>query len=548
MRLPKLLQLLHFALAAAMVFSLVPATELSALSGSEYRVGRIMDDSVFFNGGTLSAAQIQAFLNIKVPTCDTNGSQNSTHSNGSRLYTRAEWGASQGYPAPYTCVKDYSQNVPATAADNYCSGNISGGNKTAAQIIYDVSRACNVNPMVLLVLLQKEQSLITDDWPWSIQYRSATGYGCPDTAACDTTYYGFFNQVYYAGRQFQRYAKLPGNYNHRGRQTSFVRYNPNSSCGGTNVFMENQATAGLYNYTPYQPNSAALNNLYGTGDPCSAYGNRNFWRMFRDWFGSTEGQVNVAIVRHPDGTLVRTLGEPEVYLILGGVRHHISDIETFASHGYTWSDVRIATAGDRQLPTGSNLTFRGGTLIRGSDRPEVYSLRCMPTFCMKDHIASLEVFQGLGLKFSEVLVLAQSRADGIVQDKTITSATVHLQDSLVLDTSTGKVYLVDTNTKRWVPSLQVFTANRFPWPRVRTALPGDLTLPNGSNVDFPEGTLLQASGQPAIYALNTTDAGTLEKRHITSGELFGGFGYAHDQVFVVDASLLPSANGTNLSE
>ena len=24
------------------------------------------------------------------------------------------------------------------------------------------------------------------------------GYGCPDTAACDAQYYGFFNQVYSA--------------------------------------------------------------------------------------------------------------------------------------------------------------------------------------------------------------------------------------------------------------------------------------------------------------------------------------------------------------
>jgi hypothetical protein len=38
---------------------------------------------------------------------------------------------------------------------------------------------------------------------------------------------------------------------------------------------------------PYQPNQAALNNLYGIGDGCSAYGNRNFWRIFTGWFGST---------------------------------------------------------------------------------------------------------------------------------------------------------------------------------------------------------------------------------------------------------------------
>jgi hypothetical protein len=76
-------------------------------------------------------------------------------------------------------------------------------------------------------------------------------------------------------------------YRHQPYNTVSLLFNPNSSCGSTQTRMDNYATTGLYNYTPYQPNQAALNNMYGTGDDCSAYGNRNFWRMFTDWFGST---------------------------------------------------------------------------------------------------------------------------------------------------------------------------------------------------------------------------------------------------------------------
>ena len=36
------------------------------------------------------------------------------------------------------------------------------------------------------------------------------GQGCPDTAACDTRYYGFFNQVYGAAWQLKRYAQPAG--------------------------------------------------------------------------------------------------------------------------------------------------------------------------------------------------------------------------------------------------------------------------------------------------------------------------------------------------
>ncbi|MFZ1523014.1 MAG: hypothetical protein WAS94_03260, partial [Candidatus Saccharimonadales bacterium] len=53
--------------------------------------------------------------------------------------------------------------------------------------------------------------------------------------------------------------------------------------------------------TPYRPNQAALNNLYGTGDGCSAYGNRNFWRFYTDWFGSTRANLPNQIASCPSG-------------------------------------------------------------------------------------------------------------------------------------------------------------------------------------------------------------------------------------------------------
>ena len=266
--------------------AILDTNKASAVSGSQWQGGSIIDDSVFFNSLTMTSQEIQNFLNAKVPTCDTNGTVGPY--NG--YPNRAQWAAANGKPLPpYTCLKDYTQNIPGRPADAYCPGSVSAGNKSAATIIKEVSAACNINAQALLVLLQKEQSLITDDWPWPVQYEKATGYGCPDTAPCDPEFAGFFNQIWYGARQFQRYAKLPQNYNYRAGQTSFVAYNPNGGCGGSNVAIQNQATAGLYNYTPYQPNQAALNNLYGTGDGCSAYGNRNFWRLFWDWFGSPVG-------------------------------------------------------------------------------------------------------------------------------------------------------------------------------------------------------------------------------------------------------------------
>jgi hypothetical protein len=253
----------------------------SALSGSQFKAGHIISDSRFFNHSNMSAAQIQNFLNAKVPKCDTWGEKPYAGT------TRAKYAASRGVSTPFKCLKNYKKNTPVRAGESgICDHLTAKSDRTAARIIKDVSKACGVSPKVLIVLLQKEQSLITDDWPWPIQYRSATGYGCPDTAPCDSEYYGFFNQVYNAARIYKVYAHTNGP-NYRKNQNNFIYWHPNTSCGGSTVFIQNQATAGLYNYTPYRPNKAALNNLYGTGNSCSSYGNRNFWRMYTDWFGST---------------------------------------------------------------------------------------------------------------------------------------------------------------------------------------------------------------------------------------------------------------------
>ena len=277
------------ALPALLVASmLIGQTSAHGLSGSDFNAGNIIDDAIFYNSTAMSPQQIQDFLNSKVPVCDTNGTQPFGGT------TRAAYGASQGYPAPFICLKDYSQTIPSVtnSGSDLCSGSITGGLKSAALIIYDVAQACGINPQVLIVMLQKEMSLVTDDWPWPSQYDKAMGYACPDSgpnnsANCNSAFFGFFNQVYNAAQAFRRYEANPTSYNYRANRNNTILYHPNTACGSSNVFIENQATANLYIYTPYQPNQAALNNLYGTGDSCSAYGNRNFWRLFNDWFGST---------------------------------------------------------------------------------------------------------------------------------------------------------------------------------------------------------------------------------------------------------------------
>lgn len=315
----KNLALVFTTLIGVFAFLSINAPQVSAVTGSDFQAGRIMDDGIFFDGNSIDSNSVQSFLNSKVPNCDTNGTQPYGGT------TRAAYGASRGNPAPFTCLKDYRQDTPTKGAESGLCGQYNGGNKSSSQIIVDVGRACGINPKVLIILLEKEQSLITDDWPWAIQYRSATGYGCPDTAPCDAEYYGFFNQVYNGARQFKRYSRDATLFSYRAYRNNYIQYNPNAGCGGSNIFIQNQATAGLYNYTPYQPNPSALANLYGTGDGCGAYGNRNFWRIYSDWFGNVHGLSSAffGVFQNPDGS-------GRWYLAVNGAKHYIPSDLYFA--------------------------------------------------------------------------------------------------------------------------------------------------------------------------------------------------------------------------
>lgn len=243
-------------LAAAVVMTST-AQSASALTGSQFHAGNIISDAQFYDSTAMSAAQVQAFLNGKVTNCQSG----------------------------YTCLPQYTTKTTSQPASaGICSAYTGQASETAAQIIVNVANACNINPQVLIVLLQKEQGLVTSTSPSSYNYNYATGANCPDTTGCSADSAGFFKQVYLAAYQFQYYRAHPDYYNYLAGRNNYILYNPNTKCGGSQVYIENEATASLYIYTPYQPNAAALANLTGTGDNCSAYGNRNFWYFFNTWF------------------------------------------------------------------------------------------------------------------------------------------------------------------------------------------------------------------------------------------------------------------------
>ena len=256
------------------------ASNADAANLGNFDAGYIISDYQMSNYNSMSEAEIQNFLKQK-------GNCNDTRTYLADYYTSYSYHIKDGH---FVCLAD------ETFGNGTAYGDSAPNGESAAHIIWRAAQDYRINPQVIIVLLQKEQGLITDSWPNNRQYRSATGYGCPDTAPCNSEYYGFKNQVRKAASLFR--TVLDGGWTNYPLGWNYIQYNPDSGCGGSSVNIRSLATSALYRYTPYQPNASALAAGYGTGDSCGAYGNRNFYLYFEDWFGGiTETNDNYASIK-----------------------------------------------------------------------------------------------------------------------------------------------------------------------------------------------------------------------------------------------------------
>jgi hypothetical protein len=245
------------------LFAFSTPSPAQAVSTDTFQAGDIISDQNFFDPNAMSVAQIQAFLDSKITGCTTGLCLN--------VLTVTTTSRAANYsPQGYLVCNPYTGAI----------------NETAATVIFKVQQACSVSAKAILVTLQKEEGLVTKNSVSALTLQRAMGYGCPDSAngACDSLYYGFYNQVYLGAKELRRYGTTSpvGNYQ---PGVKYIQYNPSVPCGGSNVNIANRATAALYNYTPYQPDPALISNIFGNGDSCSSYGNRNFWLYYNQWFG-----------------------------------------------------------------------------------------------------------------------------------------------------------------------------------------------------------------------------------------------------------------------
>jgi hypothetical protein len=196
-----------------------------------------------------------------------------------------------------------------------------GPSASAAVIIYEASQAWKINPRVMLVMLQKEQSLVTRDittFPLVTGYKStldwAIGMGCPDSGVRIEKYRGFGNQLWYGTQRLDSYGE-PGKNSVVALWKPGMKY-PGGS--GRYVYPGNIATYKLYVYNPSIGAVAPYGDLTAQADHLS--GNANFWKIYSSWFGDPFADPSIRPVyrfaHKKNGSFLYTSSQAERYRLI----------------------------------------------------------------------------------------------------------------------------------------------------------------------------------------------------------------------------------------
>ena len=303
---------ISFLIISGLIFSVLSTTGIAQAAlpqESGFNPNNLIDDKIFSDEDTMSASEIQDFLEDK----------NSVLANTSNAFL-----AMLREPVNNNALKEQLDDPGASKTTP----------RTAAELIADASEYSGLNPQVILVTLNKEQSLITgrrNDSNDSLQRALdfAMGFGCPDSQPCGQNYKGFYMQLFGnvdpegnrwlgAARSLMTSFKTPGGrgpfFNGKTSRVGDVISLSNTLGGYEDVMpqqslvLSNSATAALYRYTPHVYN-----------------GNYNFWRFFKAWFGNPSSGGSDSDSDAPKGDLMKTSTNGDVWIIENNRRYQLPD-------------------------------------------------------------------------------------------------------------------------------------------------------------------------------------------------------------------------------
>ena len=373
--------------------------------------------------------------------------------------------------------------------------------RTAAELIYDAATNAGLNPQVVLVTLQKEQSLVTGKFASGSSLQRALdhslGYGCPDEGGCSDIFYGFYFQLFgNFDAQDNRYIGAPaalirsfsyesggvrigrgpvvdaaGNAFGNGTRTRTSRRGdtitlentqgpPHNAPATQTVTLTNFATTALYRYTPHVYN-----------------GNYNFFKFFTAWF------------KYANGTLIVVAGDTKIYVIDEGLKRPISAFVITQRGLSAASVITVSPSELSEFTLGDVMPPRDGTVLKNAAGTayliEAGARKSLSSFVAAQRNLDLAVAAVVG---DEELL---SYKDG--------GAALPQEGTLVKSRDNAAVYVINNNEKR-ILSAFVFKQRGYSFKNVLTAEPGELdSYPTGKVMPPADGTLIKAKEEPAVY-------------------------------------------------
>lgn len=241
---------------------------------------------------------------------------------------------------------------------------------------------------------------------------------------------------------------------------------------------------------------------------------------------------------HPDGTLVQVSGDPSVYY-LDGVKKHIPSPAVFNSN-FSWDDIVYISTSERDgYVTGPQIMYKDGTLIKAPGGA-VYVLE----YGAKRHIISPSVFNDCGYSWSKMISVTSSESNRYSRGLNLSScSSYHPSGSLVQASGDPAVYLLDNGCKRHILSPIILFERKYTWSDIISISTAERNAyPTSSDLGLPDGTLISGSG-PEVYVLEYG-----EKRHILSPAIFNTLNYKWSNVLTIsDTDLSNYPDGPDLS-
>ncbi len=359
--------------------------------------------------------------------------------------------------------------------------------KSAPALIYNHSQEYKVNPKVLLVTLQKEQSLIDNSNPTQYNFDWATGWAVCDGCSLDdpkvTKYKGFAKQIDGAAGGYRWYLDQFS----AGQNKWLIEPNETTEIDDTLVTPANEATAALYNYTPH------------------LHGNENFWKLWNKWFS----------INYPDGSLLQAENEDGVWLIQNGQKRAFKTRSALTSR-YDLKNIIIVSKTElEKYPLGSEIKFANYSLLR-SPKGTIYLL-------VDDKlrgIKSLEVFKTIGFNRDEVIDVADADLKDYEEIEPIAMESTFPTGALLQNKKTGAVYYVRNGIKQGLIDRSIMNINFKGWKLIKVT-PEELDKYQSSEpVKIRDGQLIKSDTSPAIYFISGG-----KRRAIANAESFEKMGY-----------------------